>query len=55
MDELRLALEEYYEMFGSGYPNIQLGNDIKMIRKCIETKTEAEVLYAKKLRRNADY
>lgn len=55
MDELRSLLEQYYEMFGSGYPNIQLGNDVKMIKKCIETKTEAEVLYAKRLKNDAEY
>lgn len=55
MNKLRQALEQYYEMFGSGYPNIQLGNDIEMINKCIETKTEAEVLYADKLRDDVEY
>mgnify|MGYP003302052946 CR=1 FL=1 len=52
---LRELLEVYYEMFGSGYPNIQLGNDEQMIKKCIETKTEAEVLYKDKFQENVEY
>ena len=55
MGELRQLLEQYYKTFGSGYPNIQLGNDIDMIRKCIETNTEAEILYADKLREDVIY
>lgn len=55
MNELREALEQYYEMFGSGYPNMQLGNDTKMIKKCIDTGIAAEVLYKDKLRDDVDY
>lgn len=54
-DELRNLLQKYYEMFGSGYPNIQLGNDEEMIRKCIDTQTEAEVLYADLLPDDVEY
>lgn len=55
MEDLRTVLEQYFEMFGSGYPNMQLGNDIKMIKKCIDTETEAEVLYADMLRDDVEY
>ena len=55
MDELRTLLEQYYEMFGSGYPTIQLGLDVGMIKKCIDTKTEAEDLYANLLRNDVEY
>ena len=55
MDELTKTLKTYYQMFGSGYPNMQLGNDIDMIKKCIETQTEAEDLYADLFRDNVEY
>ena len=55
MDKLKILLEAYYEMFGSGYPNMQLGNDTKMIKKCIDTGIAAEILYKDKLRDDVDY
>lgn len=55
MDELRTALERYYELFGTGYPNIQLGENIEMINRCIETGIQAEDLYADKLLDEVEY
>ena len=55
MDDLQKIVKQYIEMFGNSYPMFELGTNIEMIKKCIDTKTPAEELYADKIKDDVEY